>query len=53
MRVPYWFILVAMSLGIAFPWTPYFRLRFSMREMLVAVSVLAGILGLLAYAARN
>jgi hypothetical protein len=49
-RVPHWFFVLVSALAAAAPWI---RWRFSLRTLLVAATLVAVVLGLVAYAARK
>ena len=52
LRIPYWFAIVATCAITIFPWTQFFSVRFTLRTLLIATSLVAAMLGLIAYYAR-
>jgi hypothetical protein len=48
--VPYWAMIVAVATVAPAPW---FRWRFGMRTLLIATTLVAVVLGLIVYAAKN
>jgi hypothetical protein len=52
-RLPVWFPLVLCATLAAAPWVYQFRWRFSLRTLLIATTLIAGVLGLIACASRH
>jgi hypothetical protein len=50
--VPYWFLVLASMAITAAPWITLIRFRFSLRTMLIATTLIAVVLGLIAVAMR-
>jgi hypothetical protein len=53
LRIPYWSAIVAACGLTVFPWTRFFSLRFTLRTLLIATTLVAAMLGLIVYYARN
>jgi hypothetical protein len=49
-RVPNWLLVVPLAIAVAIPWL---RWRFSLRTLLIATTLVAVVLGLIVYAARQ
>jgi hypothetical protein len=50
---PHWF-LILLALGVAaIPWLPWWSKRFSLRTLLIAITLVAVVLGLIVYATRQ
>jgi len=47
--IPYWFIVVIVVVIAASPWLPWWSKRFSLRTMLIATTLIALVLGLIAW----
>src|SRR3954447_21045285 len=50
--IPYWFPLLISIAFAAAPWLRELKLRFSLRTLLVATTLIAVVLGLIVWAAR-
>jgi hypothetical protein len=51
-RFPYWFAVLLVAASAAAPWIRHFSLRFSLRTLLLATTLVAAVLGLLVLAVR-
>jgi hypothetical protein len=49
---PYWFLALVVFVSAALPWVRILRLRFTIRTLLIATTLLAAILGAIVYAAN-
>ena len=47
--LPYWFLVLSCAVGIAVPWFSY---RFSLRTLLIAMTLIAVVLGLIVWLSR-
>jgi len=51
--LPHWFLIALSATFAAVPWIRQLKLRFSLRTLLVATTLIAVVLGLITYAARK
>jgi hypothetical protein len=53
LEIPYWVPVVFITALAIVPWIRQLRWRFSLRTLLIAMALIAVVLGLAVYAARN
>ena len=51
--IPYWMLTLLLSIVGLTPWLPWSSLRFSLRTLLIATTLLAVVLGLTVYVTNN